>query len=219
MVRDTKPGIIPQKPGISPSFSLFFRRKFQETNINNWGHDLFKYGLQDVGILKNPVFPRSSGSINPDGPSLTERRPVLSLISEIFSDGHRRGLPLIPRRSVLSSITLCLHSEFRYGNSGSYSGKQGDLQKILRGMSDIQAQHACTIPARHTLLRTRDIVGPVKSKNGRVLLSRMQALYQARARHRVLLRQAVKRFFPVRFMPLLPNPFRSHRLRRARYCI
>jgi len=65
----------------------------------------------------------------------------------------------------------------------------------LRGMPDLQAQHSCAIPARYTFLRTRDIIGPVKSKNDWVLLSRMRALHEARARHRVLLRETVKGFF------------------------
>ena len=127
------------------------------------------------------------------------------------------NLPLISGRSVLFSPTLSLHGEVRYDDSGGYSGEPGDLPKILRGMSDIQAQHSCEIPARYTFLRTRDIIGPVKSKDDWLLLSRMRALYQTRARGRVLLRQTVKGFFfKVRCIPLLPGPFRFPRLHRAR---
>ena len=114
----------------------------------------------------------------------------------VFPSDTDVNLPLIPGGSVLSYPTLSIQGEFRYGHrSRSDSAEPGDLQKILRGMPDIQAQHSCAVPARYTLLRTGNIIGPVKSKNDGLLLSRVRDLYRARACHRVLLRQAVKEFF------------------------
>ena len=126
-----------------------------------------------------------------------QKNPLLPESQMVFPSDTDVNLPLIPGGSVLLYPTLSLHGEFRYGNSGGYSGEPGDLPKILRGMPDIQAQHSCTIPARHTLLRTGNILGPVKSKNDGLLLSRVRDLYRARARHRVFLRQAVKEFLIV----------------------
>jgi len=56
-----KAGIIRKKPGIIPTFPPFLRRKMKETNSANYGHDLFKNGLQDVGGPERLVLPLYSG--------------------------------------------------------------------------------------------------------------------------------------------------------------
>jgi hypothetical protein len=162
-------------------------------------------------VWKGRLYPRwSQGEETPFSPSFRSFSPIDTDMNAV----------VFPGRSILLYPTLSLHGEYRYGHSGRYVGEPGDLQEVLRGMPDIQAQHSCTVPARHTLLRTRNITGPAKSKNDGVLLPRVRNLYRSRARHRVLLRQTVKEFFFLeRFMLLLPGPSRFHRMRRARYCI
>ena len=69
-------GLIRKKAGLIHIKSPLHRRKIKRPNRPKCGHNL----RRDRGVVcrlgKTLVFPRSSGSVNPDGPSLTKRIPV-----------------------------------------------------------------------------------------------------------------------------------------------